>query len=105
VQVAEAGVASVPSSASAIPPAREPRLRIVSDPVGAQITLSGRNLGRAPLTTDPLQPDANYEVMASLEGYQSVRRLVRTAEGVTEVTLFMLVQRAARTKPAPNPPR
>jgi hypothetical protein len=72
---------------------REARLRIVSDPVGAEITLSGRKLGRAPLTTDPLAPDTDYEVSAALKGYQSVRRVIRTTDTVTDVTLFLLTQR------------
>jgi serine/threonine protein kinase len=90
MRVAETSVAPVsPAAATRLP---EPRLHIVSDPVGAEITLSGRKLGRAPLTTDPLATDTEYEVAAALKGYQSVRRVVRTNDGVTDVTLFLLTQ-------------
>jgi hypothetical protein len=99
LRVAETSLALVAEAASITPvtPAmiapREPRLRIVSDPVGADITLSGRKLGRAPLTTDPLSPDTDYELGASLNGYQSVRRVVRTTTDVSDVTLFLLKRR------------
>jgi hypothetical protein len=105
LQVAETSVASVSPGPAAMASSEQPRLHVVSDPVGAQITLSGRKLGRAPLTTDPLEPDTQYEVMASLEGYQSVRRVVRTTSGVSDVTLFLLIQRSGRTKAPPAPTR
>src|SRR5205085_9887957 len=105
IQVAQTTAAPVPPPAVATPAAREPRLHVVSDPVGAQITLSGRKLGRAPLTTDALSPETEYEVIATLEGYQTVRRLVRTAPGVTDVTLFLLTRRVAGIQPARNSSR
>jgi len=74
----------------------------MSDPIGAQISLAGRVLGRAPLTTDPLPPDQDYEIAASLEGYMAVRRAVRTMRGVTDVTLAIPIQPAAGAEPAPT---
>ena len=88
--VAETSVAPVPPGVTA---SSEPRLHIVSDPVGAEIALSGRKLGRAPLTSDPLAPDSEYEVSAAMNGYQSVRRVIRTTTGMTDVTLFLLKRR------------
>jgi len=58
------------------------RLHVISEPMGAEIRLGGRSIGRAPLTTERLQPGRDYELTASLEGYESVRRLVsRPAAG------------------------
>jgi len=75
--------------------AGETRLHIISEPIGAEIRLGGKSIGRAPLTTDVLQPDHDYELTASLEGYVSVRRAVRTAAGVTDVTLALPMQPVA----------
>jgi hypothetical protein len=93
IRAAEASVAPAPAAPPAMAAPREPRLHIVSDPVGAEITLSGRKLGPAPLTTDLLAADTDYEISAALKGYQSVRRVVRTTTGLTDVTLFLLTQR------------
>ncbi|MFL5310474.1 MAG: protein kinase domain-containing protein [Myxococcales bacterium] len=74
---------------------RETRLHVISDPIGAEIRLAGKSIGRAPLTTDVLQSDREYELSASLEGYLSVRRAVRTVTGVTDVTVALPLQPVA----------
>jgi len=86
-----------PDSDSAPSPevARETRLHVISEPIGAEIRLGGKSIGRAPLTTDVLQPERDYELTASLEGYVPVRRAVRTAAGVTDVTLALPMQPVA----------
>ena len=57
--------------------------------------MAGRPIGRAPLTTEPLEPDRDYEVTATLEGYVSVRRAVRTRSGLADVTLALPIQPVA----------
>jgi len=79
---------------------REARLHVISEPIGAEIRLAGRSIGRAPLTTDLLQPDRDYDLSATLEGYVSVRRVVRTSSGVTDVTLALPLQPIAGAAPA-----
>ncbi len=76
------------------------RLHVISEPIGAEIRLAGRSIGRAPLTTDVLEPGRDYDLSASLEGYVSVRRLVRTGSGVTDVTLALPLQPIAGASPA-----
>jgi eukaryotic-like serine/threonine-protein kinase len=76
------------------------RLHVISEPIGAEIRLAGRSIGRAPLTTDLLEPGRDYDLSASLEGYVSVRRLVRTGSGVTDVTLALPLQPIAGASPA-----
>src|SRR5206468_10360291 len=44
---------------------RGARLHVMSEPIGAEIRLAGRSVGRAPLTTDLLQPERDYELSAS----------------------------------------
>ena len=75
--------------------ALETRLHVISEPIGAEIRLGGKSIGRAPLTTDLLQPDREYELSASLEGYVSVRRVMMPAAGVTDVTLALPIQPVA----------
>jgi len=78
----------------------EARLHVISEPIGAEIRLAGRSIGRAPLTTDLLQPDRDYDLSATLEGYVSVRRVVRTTSGVIDVTLALPLQPIAGARPA-----
>ncbi|HKB77484.1 MAG TPA: protein kinase [Myxococcales bacterium] len=80
--------------------ARETRLHVISEPMGAEIRLGGRSIGRAPLTTERLQPGRDYELTASLEGYESVRRLVSPTGGVVDVTLSLPIQPVAGATPA-----
>jgi len=68
--------------------------------MGAEIRLGGRSIGRAPLTTERLQPGRDYELTASLEGYESVRRLVSPTGGVVDVTLSLPIQPVAGATPA-----
>ena len=74
---------------------REPRLHILTDPTGAEIKLAGKRIGHAPLTTDPLEADREYELSASLDGYVAVRRTVRTGRGSTDVMLRLPIQPVA----------
>src|SRR5439155_564896 len=83
------------SAAQSAGAALETRLHVISEPIGAEIRLGGKSIGRAPLTTDLLQPDREYELSASLEGYVSVRRVMMPAAGVTDVTLALPIQPVA----------
>ena len=87
----EQPAAAAPSEGAA----RETRLHVISEPIGAEIRLGGKSIGRAPLTTDLLEPDREYELSASLEGYVSVRRVMMPAAGVTDVTLALPIQPVA----------
>jgi PEGA domain len=82
------------------------RLHVRTEPIGAEIRLGGRSIGRAPLTTGLLQPDRDYDLSASLEGYVSVSRVVRPGNGLSDVTLLLPVQPIAgaaveRAEPQP----
>jgi len=94
------GAGAQPSAGAAMPAEAQARLHVISEPIGAEIRLAGRSIGRAPLTTDLLQPDRDYDLSASLEGYVSVRRVVRTGSGVTDVTLALPLQPIAGAGPA-----
>jgi hypothetical protein len=81
---------------------REPRLHVVTDPTGAEIKLGGKSIGHAPLTTDPLEADREYELSASLDGYLSARRTVRTGRGATDVMLRLPIQPVAGARSLPS---
>ena len=95
-----APVAAEPASAKVaapLPPPEEPgpRLRIVTDPPGADITVDGKPLGKSPVTTDLLNPGPYHPVVASLDGYAPARRAARLdPTGVTELRLSLAQQEA-----------
>ena len=86
--------------AAAAPPPRpavEPgaRLRVVTDPPGADVTVDGRPVGKSPVTTDLLNPGPMHPVVASLDGYAPARRAARLEpDGVTELRLSLFQQEA-----------
>ncbi len=71
------------------------RLRIVTDPPGADITVDGRPVGKSPVITDFLNPGPFHPVVASLDGYVPSRRAARLDQsGITELRLSLLQQEA-----------
>jgi serine/threonine protein kinase len=80
------------------------RLRIVTDPPGADITVDGRPVGKSPVTTDLLNAGSPHPVIASLDGYSPARRSARLdGDGVTELRLS-LSQQEAESSVAPVTP-
>jgi serine/threonine protein kinase len=64
------------------------RLRIVTDPPGADVTVDGRPVGKSPVTTEPLNPGPYHPVVASLDGYAPSRRAAKIdPSGVTELRM------------------
>jgi serine/threonine protein kinase len=65
-----------------------PRLRIVTDPPGAEVRVDGKVVGNSPVTTGPMDPGPYHPVIATLDGYAPARRAARLdATGVTELRL------------------
>jgi hypothetical protein len=64
------------------------RIRVVSEPAGAQVSLAGRPLGRTPL--ESAVPAGEYMIGAKLEGHAPVERVVQVRAGEeTEITLSL----------------
>lgn len=49
------------------------KLNVVSDPIGVNITISGRYYGQTPLAV-ALPPSESYELLASKAGFENIRR-------------------------------
>jgi hypothetical protein len=86
------------TAAAAPPPPKEepvvqdesPRLRIITDPTGADLTIDGKPAGRSPLTSEPLDPGPVHVVTAALEGYAPARRAAKLEPaGVTDLKLSL----------------
>jgi serine/threonine protein kinase len=91
-KVAAAAAEPPPSPAEPARPAQADdagsRLRIVTDPPGADVTVDGRPVGKSPVTTEPLNPGPYHPVVASLEGYAPSRRAARIdPSAVTELRM------------------
>ena len=96
-KVAAAEPARTPS-----PDEQGPRLRIVTDPPGADITVDGKPLGKSPATTETLSAGAYHPVVASLDGYTPARRAARLEPtGLTELRLSLSQQEAESAVVAP----
>jgi hypothetical protein len=64
------------------------RIRVVSEPAGAQVSLAGKPLGRAPI--ESAVPAGEYMIGAELEGHAPVQRPVQVRAGEeTEITLSL----------------
>jgi peptidoglycan/xylan/chitin deacetylase (PgdA/CDA1 family) len=79
------------------------RLKITSDPAGAQIAVAGKPRGAAPVELADLAP-GQYEVSATLEGYREAKRTVTVkARDTAEVRIALARQVGAidiKTVPA-----
>lgn len=78
-----------------------PRIRVVSDPPGARVSVGGQLKGTTPLDSSPLTvevPEGSYTVIASLEGYMSAQQTVRATAGeINTVTLRLMAPPPAST--------
>jgi serine/threonine protein kinase len=67
-----------------------PRLRVVTDPPGASVSIDGRSVGRSPVTTEAMDPGPVHVVIASLDGYAPARRATKLdGIGVTDLKLSL----------------
>jgi hypothetical protein len=83
---------------------RSPRLRIVTDPPGAEVRVDGKVVGTSPVTTGPLDPGPYHPVIATLEGYAPSRKAAKLdPAGTTEVRLQFEMEAppVAQSSPAP----
>ena len=82
-----------------------PRLRILTDPPGAEVRVDGKLVGTSPVTTGPLDPGPYHPVIATLEGYAPARRAAKLEQqGLTELKLGfeMEAPKVAEASPVPS---
>ncbi len=88
-------VAAAPSPAPQPVAEQGARLRILTDPPGADVSVDGRPVGKSPVTTDLLNPGPWHPVVASLDGYTPSRRAAKLdPAGVTELRMSLSQQEA-----------
>jgi hypothetical protein len=91
VTVQSGGTATVSLALAKIEP---PRIRVVTDPPGARVSVGGQLRGTTPLDASPLTvevAEGSHTVIASLEGYMSAQQTARATVGeVTTVSLRLL---------------
>lgn len=85
-------VAAAPAPLPPPPPVvvvdKQARLRIVTDPPGAEIRVDGKVVGSSPVTTGPMDL-GSHPVIATLEGYVPARKAARLdVTGTTELKLI-----------------
>jgi eukaryotic-like serine/threonine-protein kinase len=83
---------------------KSPRLRIVTDPPGAEVRVDGKVVGISPVTTGPMDSGPYHPVIATLEGYAPARKAAKLeAAGVTELQLTFEMEspRVAEASPVP----
>jgi len=64
-------------------------LTVVSEPEGAALTIDGKDVGKAPWTTNA-EPGSIVEITARSDGYLSTTRLIKVNEGPSQVTRVQL---------------
>ena len=83
---------------------RQPRLRIVTDPPGAEVRVDGKVVGTSPVTTGPLDPGPYHPVIATLDGYAPSRKAAKLdPTGTTEVRLQFEMEAPAVAEASPAP--
>jgi hypothetical protein len=81
-----------------------PRLRVVTDPPGAEVRVDGKLVGTSPVTTGMLDPGSYHPVIATLSGYAPARRAAKLEpRGVTEVKLSFELDAPAVAEATPVP--
>ena len=67
----------------------EARLRVVTEPAGADITVDGKPVGKSPVTTGPLDTGPYHPVVATLDGYAPARRATKVDLGLNDLKLTL----------------
>ena len=81
-----------------------PRLRIVTDPPGAEVRVDGKLVGTSPVTTGALDPGPSHPVIATLDGFAPARRAAKLEpRGVTELKLSFEIESPAVAEATPAP--
>jgi serine/threonine protein kinase len=100
-----APVVENPAPAKLVVADNQPRLRIVTDPPGAEVRVDGKVIGTSPVTTAPLDPGPYHPVIATLDGYAPARKAAKLdPAGTTEVTLTFEMEAPMVVEAAPIPP-
>lgn len=73
---------------------------VVTEPVGAELTIDGKSVGSAPWTSRA-DTGAILEITARMDGYLSTTRLIRVGEGPTQVTRVQLSRQNVSAEAAP----
>ena len=84
---------------------KQSRLRIVTDPPGAEVRVDGKVVGTSPVTTGPLDPGPYHPVIATLDGYAPARKAAKlNPTGTTQLSLQfeMEAPKLAESTPAPT---
>ncbi|MCA9550087.1 MAG: S8 family serine peptidase [Myxococcales bacterium] len=84
-------------SGSTIP---QGRLRIVTEPHGADVQIDGEAMGTTPVTVPGLRGDVEHKVVIRLEGYATVERKVRFGGGETRSLTLDLVPAGSEEPPS-----
>lgn len=93
-------VAEAPVAAPTEAPAKTIRLRIQATPLDAKLTLAGRELEDNPWVGEVPVSDAEQELVITLDGHQTERRLLRLdANQRIEITLKPSAAPAGATRP------
>jgi serine/threonine protein kinase len=99
-----APVVEQPAPAKVVVTDNQPRLRIVTEPPGAEVRVDGKVIGTSPVTTAPLDPGPYHPVIATLDGYAPARRAARLdPAGTTELTLTFEMEAPKVVEAAPVP--
>ena len=69
----------------------EPQLTVITEPMGARVTVNGIGWGITPVTIRYLAPGTK-RVRVTREGYRSEERLIQVEAGGTKATLRILMQ-------------
>ncbi|MCB9650682.1 MAG: PEGA domain-containing protein [Deltaproteobacteria bacterium] len=76
------------------------RLRIVTEPHGADVQIDGEAMGTTPVTVPGLRGDVEHKVVIRLEGYATVERKVRFGGGETRSLTLDLVPAGSEEPPS-----
>ena len=96
--------ADKPAPAPIVVVDKQPRLRIVTEPPGAEVRVDGKVIGNSPVTTGPLDPGPYHPVIATLDGYAPSRRAAKLdPSGTTELNLTFELEAPRVIEAAPVP--
>jgi hypothetical protein len=97
-------VVAKPVPAKVVVADNQPRLRVVTEPAGAEVRVDGKVIGASPVTSGPLDPGPYHPVIATLDGYAPARKAAKVdPSGTTELTLTFEMEAPKVVEAAPVP--
>ncbi len=97
-------VVEKPAPARVVVADTQPRLRVVTDPPGAEVRVDGKVIGISPVTSGPLDPGPYHPVIATLDSYAPARRAAKLdPAGTTELQLSFEMEAPKVVEAAPVP--